>query len=101
MTRRPAAKRPAPRVERSGRRGWMLAAVAVVLVGAAVVALVVAWPGRRAAATARAISIAAGLSHTCAILDDHTVRCWGTNLGGELGDGTRTDRLTPVRVLGL
>jgi len=53
----------------------MLAAIAVVLVGAAVMALVIVWPGRRAAATARAIAISAGLSHTCAILDDHTVRC--------------------------
>jgi alpha-tubulin suppressor-like RCC1 family protein len=38
-------------------------------------------PGR----TARAI--AAGGSHTCAILDNASVRCWGYGLGGQLGYG--------------
>jgi len=38
-------------------------------------------PGR----TARAIS--AGMGHTCAILDDGSVRCWGYNFDGELGYG--------------
>lgn len=27
----------------------------------------------------RAIQVAAGLEHTCAILEDFTVRCWGSN----------------------
>ena len=33
--------------------------------------------------TARAV--AAGVSHTCAILDNRTLRCWGENLTGQLG----------------
>jgi alpha-tubulin suppressor-like RCC1 family protein len=40
-----------------------------------------------------AIAIAAGTEHSCALLEDHTVRCWGGNLGGELGrsgDGSPT-----------
>jgi len=39
-------------------------------------------PGGR---TATAIS--AGTSHTCAVLDDGTVRCWGQNANGQLGYG--------------
>jgi len=29
---------------------------------------------------------------TCAILEDRSVRCWGCNRNGQLGDGTREDR---------
>jgi uncharacterized repeat protein (TIGR01451 family) len=35
--------------------------------------------------SARAIS--AGVSHTCAVLDDGSVRCWGENFDGRLGYG--------------
>jgi alpha-tubulin suppressor-like RCC1 family protein len=34
-----------------------------------------------------ALSIAAGPYHTCVILGDHTVKCWGDNPHGELGSG--------------
>ena len=39
--------------------------------------------------------------HTCATLADGTVQCWGANANGQLGDGTTTDRLTPVLVSGI
>ena len=47
-------------------------------------------------ATAQAIS--AGLSHTCAILDDYTLKCWGNNTSGQLGDGTNAPKNTPTLV---
>ena len=39
--------------------------------------------------------------HSLALLNDGTVRAWGSNSGGELGDGTTTNRPTPVPVSGL
>ena len=48
-----------------------------------------------------ALPIAAGLAHTCAVVPGGTVKCWGSNTEGQLGDGTRTNRPTPVTVSGL
>ena len=45
-----------------------------------------------------AVAIAAGDIHTCAILDDGSVSCWGGNWDGQLGDGTTTDRNTPTAI---
>jgi cysteine-rich repeat protein len=35
----------------------------------------------------RVLSLAAGSWHTCALLEDRSVRCWGANAYGELGYG--------------
>ena len=35
----------------------------------------------------KALAISAGQSHTCAVLDDHSVRCWGLGVSGRLGYG--------------
>ncbi len=48
-----------------------------------------------------AVSIAAGEEHTCAVRRDGLVLCWGLGEHGELGDGQRRDRATPVLVSGL
>jgi len=47
------------------------------------------------------VRLAAGLAHTCMVLEDATVRCWGLNFHGQLGDGTTQDRNSPVAVSGL
>jgi len=41
---------------------------------------------------------ASGGYHTCALLDDDAVLCWGRNGDGQLGDGTTTDSLSPTEV---
>lgn len=46
-------------------------------------------------------SISAGIFHACAVLDDGSVKCWGHNHYGALGDGTQRTRLRPVQVLSL
>lgn len=46
-------------------------------------------------------AIAAGPAHSLALLDDGTVRAWGDNRWGQIGDGTTTSRDRPVPVPGL
>lgn len=49
----------------------------------------------------RAIEVAVGYAHSCALLEDGKVQCWGQNNYGELGDGTKKESELPVSVVGL
>ena len=43
-------------------------------------------------------SIALGFSHTCALMNDSRVKCWGWNANGQLGVGSNNDHHAPVFV---
>jgi alpha-tubulin suppressor-like RCC1 family protein/subtilisin family serine protease len=59
-----------------------------------------AGPGSPVSLTG-AVAVVAGSGHTCARMTDGTVRCWGLNISGQLGDASFADRRTPVSPLGL
>jgi hypothetical protein len=48
-----------------------------------------------------AVAVAAGNTHSVALLSDGTVRTWGGNTFGQLGDGTGLTRTLPVQVSGV
>jgi len=49
-----------------------------------------------------AVAAVTGGFHTCAILSDNTVKCWGRNQDGQIGNGDSTTDVTqPVPVSGL
>lgn len=43
-------------------------------------------------------AVAAGRAHSVALRKDGTLWAWGRNFNGQLGDGTESDRSTPVQV---
>jgi alpha-tubulin suppressor-like RCC1 family protein len=56
--------------------------------------------------TVSGISTAVGLTggwwhHSCGLLADGSVRCWGTNAWGQFGNGTTTDSAVPVAMSGV
>ena len=58
-------------------------------------------PPTTVAGVTNAIGIAAGGGHSCALLSDHSMKCWGGNQYGELGDGTTTRQTSAVPVSGI
>ena len=49
----------------------------------------------------QAVKVSTGVSHTCAVLNDQSVKCWGSNIWGQLGNGLPDDSASPVRVVGI
>ena len=45
-----------------------------------------------------AVSVSLGQQHTCAVLDDGSLKCWGYNGYGQLGTGDTTDRTFPTPI---
>ncbi|MDQ1246302.1 MAG: hypothetical protein QG597_670 [Actinomycetota bacterium] len=57
----------------------------------------------RVAGISSATAVSAGGLHTCAVVRisvSRAAKCWGNNAYGQLGDGTRTNRITPVTASG-
>ena len=50
-------------------------------------------------ASTQAVAISSGDAHTCAILDDASISCWGYNNNGQVGDGTTDSRQSPTSVI--
>jgi alpha-tubulin suppressor-like RCC1 family protein len=46
----------------------------------------------------KARSVSTGWHHACVVALSGTVYCWGVNNRGQVGDGTTTDRRTPVAI---
>ena len=47
------------------------------------------------------VDLAAGMKYSCSLHDSGAVQCWGDNESGQLGNGTVTNSLSPVAVVGI
>lgn len=45
-----------------------------------------------------AVALGAGARHSCAVINDGSIRCWGGNSYGQLGNNSTTDSAAPVAV---
>ncbi len=51
--------------------------------------------------TSGVTAVTAGANNTCALTSGHDVACWGANLFGQLGNGQRSEALSPLTPMGL
>jgi alpha-tubulin suppressor-like RCC1 family protein len=82
-------------------RAWLFVLVVFVVAAGLSVGPSQADPNESVTRSAASASISASQDHTCALLSSGSVQCWGNNYYGGLGDGTTTDRRTPVTVHGI
>ena len=47
------------------------------------------------------VQVTTGQTHSCALLSTGSVKCWGYNSHGQLGDGTTVANVNPVTVVGV
>jgi alpha-tubulin suppressor-like RCC1 family protein len=57
-------------------------------------------PVTPAGLTSGVASVSTGSQNSCAVMTDGSLKCWGANANGQIGDGTTTARLAPVTVPG-
>ena len=53
-------------------------------------------PGHQEGSIFTDTTLSSGKDHTCAILDDGSVSCWGKGASGQLGNGGTSDAITPT-----
>jgi alpha-tubulin suppressor-like RCC1 family protein len=58
------------------------------------------WLATAATRTLAFLQVSGGEFHSCGVTTDGRAYCWGLNTSGQLGDGTTTERLAPVAVVG-
>ena len=84
---------------RAKRRGWLALFVIALSFGGTTVPAEATQP----ASSVRTLNttISSGGDHTCVVLTNGTVECWGRNLFGQLGNGAFVNSSVPVIVSGL
>lgn len=94
---RHAHQAPKPPMRHRPRAGRLISLTMLLLTST--VATVTTAPAPAAASTTVTPMVASFGAHTCELVPDGTVRCWGENNRGQLGDGTTTHRSHPVAVV--
>ena len=72
-----------------------------VIIGIFILSFFFVGIGRSAVHAVVATSLALGDSHSCALVSGGSIKCWGKNEQGQLGNGTSISSTTPVDVIGI
>ncbi|MEE2834972.1 MAG: DUF4215 domain-containing protein, partial [Myxococcota bacterium] len=59
------------------------------------------YGNRTVSGISNAVQLGGGYYHVCARLQTGQIKCWGYNAQGQLGDGSTSNRSTPVTVQGI